>query len=219
MTEYAVPAPVDAIAVGPNGALWFGGAGCQIGYISIAGVITTFPKPGCDGRMTERITAITAGADGAMWFITTNGKIWRITAAGAITEYLVPTLPYSEGMTVGLYGELWFTDQNHNAIWQALFVTASLSVSPNTGSYGTNLTFTGSGFAANEPVRIYQRGVGFAVLASATADGSGSFTVQAGEPESPLGPRLFVGVGQSSHKLGAVSFTVTPPAIQIAINQ
>jgi len=76
-----------------------------------------------------------------------------------------------------------------------------------------NLTFTGTAFAPNESVRIYVSGVGSRVLASAMADTSGAFTVTARAPQSPYGPRLFLGVGQRSGKLGAASFWVTPRLI------
>ena len=89
-------------------------------------------------------------------------------------------------------------------------MTADLTASPASGFYRTEHTFTGSGFAPNETVRIYVSGVGSAVLATATTDASGSFTVPAREPATPFGPRVYVGVGASSHKLGAASFTATP---------
>lgn len=51
------------------------------------------------------------------------------------------------------------------------------------------------------------------MLASATADASGSFTASAQAPQSPdlFGiPRFFAGVGQTSGKLGAATFTMMP---------
>lgn len=81
-------------------------------------------------------------------------------------------------------------------------------MSPASGYYRSNLTFTGSGFAANETVHIYTSGVGSAVLASAMADATGSFTAPA--PQSVLGPRIFLGVGETSGLLAAASFSMTP---------
>jgi hypothetical protein len=86
-------------------------------------------------------------------------------------------------------------------------------VSPASGGYKTNLSFTGSGFAPNETVQIYVRGVGSAVLASGTADSSGSVSASAQAPQSPYGPRLFLGAGQTSGKLGAASFSISPRLI------
>ena len=51
------------------------------------------------------------------------------------------------------------------------------------------------------------------MLASARADASGAFTVTARAPQSSNGPRLFLGVGQRSGKLGAASFSVAPRLI------
>ena len=91
-------------------------------------------------------------------------------------------------------------------------MTASLNVSPVEGFYKSNLTFTGSGFAPNESVEIYKGGVGSAVLARARADSTGSFTTSARASQSAylFGPRIFVGVGQTSGKLGAAGFTLKP---------
>jgi hypothetical protein len=167
-----------------------------------------------------------------MWF-TEDGpaQIGRITAAGVVTQYFMPVPGFSfpspalpggpNGITVGPDGELWFPLRVTFAsgfpagysIGEAFFVTADLTVSPDAGFYRKELTFTGSGFAPNESVQIYVSGVGSAVLATATTDSSGSFTVLAREPQAPFGPRVYVGVGRSSRKLGAASLTVTPNVI------
>ncbi len=91
-------------------------------------------------------------------------------------------------------------------IGEAVFTNAHLDVTPAGGSYRSALTFTGSGFAPNESVRVYTSGVGSAVLASATADAAGSFSATASAPQSVNGPRIFVSVGESSGMLGAASF-------------
>jgi hypothetical protein len=117
------------------------------------------------------------------------------------------------GITAGPDGALWFTEFNVNNIGQAVFVTASLSVSPASGSYRRSLTFTGSGFAPNESAQIYTKGIGSAVLASATADASGTFTATARAPQAAWGPRVFLGLGQSSGKLGAANFSMKPRLI------
>jgi len=202
-TEYPGRGIVTTIAAGPDGALWLGLDSCQIERITTAGVTTTYPLPRC-----TQINGIAAGADGAMWFTEAVGNLGRVTTAGAFTFYPSPGGP--GGITAGPDGELWFTEQGARNIEEAFFVTADLTASPASGFYRTEHTFTGSGFAPNETVRIYVSGVGSAVLATATTDASGSFTVPAREPATPFGPRVYVGVGASSHKLGAASFTVTP---------
>ena len=217
ITEYPVPTAnvwLYGIASGPDGALWFtesalGIAG--IGRITTAGVFTeyTAPNPNCGPY------GITAGPDGALWFTEFNsGYVGRITTIGGITEYPIPTpseiVTYGspEGITAGPDGELWFTDTG-GFIGEVVFVTADMTVSPDSGPYPINVTFTGSGFAPNESVRIYVSGVGSSVLSSATADAGGSFTAAAREPPSPYGPRIFLAVGQSSGKLAAARFSVT----------
>jgi len=211
ITEYPIPtasASPEGITAGPDGALWFTEIGDKIARITTAGVITEYPIPTASAS-PERITA---GPDGALWFTEYLGnQIGRITTAGVITEYPIPTASARpEGITAGPDGALWFTEFESNKIGEAVFVTAGLSVSPASGFLRTPLTFTGSTFASNENVLIYAYAIGSGVLASATTDASGSFTATARAPLSVYGPRLFLGVGQSSGKLGAANFSVTP---------
>ena len=221
ITEYPLPtgsAGPFGITLGPDRALWFTeDVPNKVGRISTAGAITEYPlsQPGYP-------TSITTGPDGALWC---NGEytIARITTAGAVTEYQLPlpaasAKPGPNAIAVGPDGELWITEAHIggdvlNDVAEAVFVTANLSVSPASDFYGSKLTFTGSGFARNETVQIYIRGVGSPVIASAMANASGAFIVSAREPQSPFGPRLFLGAGQSSGLLGAASFNVTPRLI------
>jgi hypothetical protein len=92
-----------------------------------------------------------------------------------------------------------------------VFPAATLALSQGSGAPFTPLTFTGSGFAPNETIDIFGGHVGAPpVLASATADGTGSFSVAAREPQRPLGPLDVYALGVSSHKLGATTLSVTP---------
>ena len=77
-------------------------------------------------------------------------------------------------------------------------MTAGLSVSQASGVYQSSLTFTGTAFAPCENVQIYTYGVGSGVLASVTADGSGSFTTPARVPLSPYALRLFLGMARAA---------------------
>jgi hypothetical protein len=209
--EYAIPTASSepiAITAGPDGALWFGEYhGNKIGRITIDGDITEYPIP----TSRSEVTAITAGPDGALWFGEyRSGKLGRITTLGAITEYVIP-IAHSEphGITTGPDGELWFTEQGSNRIGQAVFTTATLDASPASGSFESVITFSGSGFTGNEAVRIYLAGIGSQVIAHATSNSNGSFSVAAREPQSPYGPRSFLGMGQTSGRIGAASFSVT----------
>jgi len=211
-TEYPIPtanSKPNVIAAGPDGALWFTEIGAnQVGRITTAGVVTEYPVPTANASLN----GITAGPDGALWFVeSAASQIGRITMAGVVTEYPTPTAdsqPYN--ITLGPDGSLWFTEQKSSRIGQVVFTTASLSVSPSQAEYGRTLSFTGSGFDANESVTIYSSGVGSAVLATATADSSGTFTASAQAPASPYGKRIFLCVGQQSGKIGAAPFAATP---------
>jgi streptogramin lyase len=200
----------EYITAAPDGALWFTElAANQIGRITTAGVVTEYPIPTANSQPI----GITVGPDDALWFTESAGnKIGRITGAGAITEYAVPVAASSSGVepyaiVTGPDGGLWFSESRAGEIGQVVFTTANLSVTPDSGDYGSELTFSGSGFAPNENVRIYDRGVGSPVLASATADAGGAFTASAPAPPSPYGPRVFLGEGQSCRGLGAASFS------------
>ena len=210
-SQYTIPTffgtPV-AITAGPDGAMWFTESyGNSIGRITTGGAITEYPVP----TVNSSPNGITLGPDGALWFTEYNaGQIGRITTAGVITEYPAPAVYGDVGITTGPDRELWFTEGTlESKIGEAVFVTANLGVNPTSGSYNTKLTFTGSGFAANEIVKIYVGGVGSTVLARGTADAAGSFTVSAREPQAAYGQRLFLGLGQTSGKLGAATFSVT----------
>jgi len=221
VTVYTIPTANSypaGITAGPDGALWFAepGAG-QIGRITTAGAITEYPIPTPESGPS----GITAGPGGALWFSESySGKLGRITTAGVITEYALPNCPCApQNLTTGPDGELWVANQTGSVagfyyevgrIDEVVFVNASLSATPDNGFYYSALNFQGSGFAPNENVRIYTAGVGSAVLVSATTDSNGSFTTTGRAPASPYGSRIFLGLGETSGKLGAASFSIAP---------
>ena len=211
VTVYPIPtadSDPNAITAGPDGALWFTEElGGKIGRITTSGVITEYPLP----TPGSHPAAITAGPDGSLWFGCGAEGIGRITTAGVITSYPTPaSADWATAMTTGPDGELWLTDSIASSISEVFFLNATLSVTPAGGAYGAVITFTGSGFAPNETVLVYRSGVGSAILASGTADASGSFTAPAQVPQSTAGSRLFVAVGQTSGKLGAANFLIFP---------
>ena len=119
----------QAIAAGPDGALWFtepyhgfvanapaGSVRQAIGRISTSGQIREYLVPANAAKPDQ----IAAGPDGAMWFTlndfgagTAAPMIGRINLSlGVVSEYAVPnaaTLPHS--IVTGPDGNLWFTDQ------------------------------------------------------------------------------------------------------------
>jgi virginiamycin B lyase len=196
--------PTDGITLGPDGAIWFTNwANSAISRMTLDGVVTgNYLTPEADSYPN----AIVTGPDGALWFTeVSNSQIGRITTSGIMTQYAGGG---GWGIAAGPDGALWFTD--HSEIGEIVFTTADLSVSPADGYYKSDLTFSGSGFAPNENIEIYASGVGSAVLVGAIADSTGSFTAAARAPQSAYGQRLFLGVGQSSGKLGAASYSMAP---------
>jgi hypothetical protein len=91
-----------AIAVGPDGALWFIESLSKIGRITTSGVFTEYLIPGNTGNLL----GLVAGPDGALW-ITDWLKIWRMTTSGAVTGYSTVD-SFGRSITVGRDGALWF---------------------------------------------------------------------------------------------------------------
>ena len=213
-TIYSLPTAHSdpwGITAGPDGALWFTEEYAnQIGRITTAGVITEYPLPS-GNYPYDAPEGITAGPDGALWFMPLCCQtIARITTTGAFSYYPVyGTKGGGIAITNGPDGGLWFTTNGAGQVGDALFATATLSVIPASGDYRSELTFVGTGYAPNENVQIYSSGVGSAVVASGTTDSTGRFTAVGGTPQSANGPRFLLGVGQTSGKLGAATFTVT----------
>jgi virginiamycin B lyase len=197
----------EGITTGPDGALWFG-AGAAIGRITTKGVVTVYPLPSGYGTP---VISITTGPDGALWFTEGAGAdIGRITTAGAFSQYFVPFYGkavfhgYGLIVTPGPHNDLWFSEGS--GMGEIVFVTANLNVSPGGGFHDTPLTFTGSGFLPGETVNIYSAGIGSPITAKAVADSSGSITGTGLTPRGCSGTRVFLGLGQTSGKLGAPYF-------------
>ena len=208
ITQYPLPSAgsyVNTISRGPDNALWFAEyETMKIGRITMAGVITEFPTP-------DRPFGITEGPDENIWYTDSETAIGRMTPAGVVTQFVVPTanapneavLPNC--IITGPDGSIWFTEYGQG-IGQVVFPTGQLSISPPNGNVTGTLTFTGSGFAGNSPVRIYREGFGSAELAQVSTGSDGTFSVTVPAPASPLGPRLFLALGTEGGVTGAASF-------------
>jgi streptogramin lyase len=101
---------ISGLAAGPDGAVWFGGAGPNappmVGRITAAGAITKYV-------VSAAPAGIAAGADGAFWFTEPSAhKIGRITTGGGITEYAIPCCGEPRAITAGPDGALWFSEGN-----------------------------------------------------------------------------------------------------------
>ncbi len=197
------------ITTGPDGALWFG-AGQAIGRITTAGAISYFPVP---SNVQISVQSIASGPQGELWFTETAGAdLYSITTSGTVSSYFPPFTTDYGGfglfVTAGPGGTLWFSDGN--TMGEAVFPTAVLNVSPTYGTYGTPVAFTGSGYGPGETVAIYSAGIGSPLIASAVADSSGSISASGLVPPATFGERLFLGMGQTSGKLGAPLFQMDP---------
>lgn len=89
---------------------------------------------------------------------------------------------------------------------------ASVLLSTLYGQAGSGVTVTGSGFVANETVNLYWDSTYTGdLLGTATADGSGGFTLAITIPTSTAtGKHLIAGKGMQSGSKGSRSFTVLP---------
>jgi virginiamycin B lyase len=112
VTAFTVPRPVPlgsswsgsdnsgAIAVGPDGAMWFTDVTDQlIGRITTAGAVTEY-------TVSASPLAIVRGPDGALWFTDSGvARIGRITTSGVVSYVSLPGSGVD--LTVGSDGNLW----------------------------------------------------------------------------------------------------------------
>jgi virginiamycin B lyase len=118
--EYCTSAQAQALAAGPDGALWFaeGGTGPpnayidKIGRITASGATSEYPIP----RNDWFTSAITSGPDGAIWFTGYAGaRIGRVTTSGVVTMQDAKPVPdtflATIAITAGPDAALWFTIQ------------------------------------------------------------------------------------------------------------
>ncbi len=114
ITEFSVPARSAGFTAGPDGNFWFTLVDNQIGRITPAGQVTTFPIPATDLGPRK----ITPGPDGNLWFTTRQGdtQIGRITPTGQVT--LFPTGTSNADIVAGPDGNLWYTEDSSNTIGQ-----------------------------------------------------------------------------------------------------
>lgn len=213
ITEYYIPTSnpsLNSMTTGPDGALWFTEiSASKIGRITTSGVVTEYSLPSGYGLPWW----IAPGPDGAMWFTEPQQAIiGRVTTNGSFSNYSVPFKgSYPGQMIAGSGGSLWYS--TGASIGEVVFVTANLSVSPDAGVRGTPLTFLGSGFTPGERVDIYTAGFDSAALASTIADRSGAVTATGLATQAVNGPRLFLGSGQTSGKVGAANFEMSASLI------
>jgi virginiamycin B lyase len=186
-----------AITTGPDGALWFTEssdiADIKIGRITTSGTITEFQIPD-----DTTPTSIATGADGNLWFTeagTSGNNVARMTPAGVLTEFPVPSpgVPPGNtnvyGITPGPDGALWFTELTANKIGRITHQRQPFisSVSPTSGTSGTQVTLTGSGFADATSIKFGSvPAASFSILNSSSA----TATAPAGTPGTTIDVRI-----------------------------
>ncbi|HET9392663.1 MAG TPA: hypothetical protein VFO29_03930 [Candidatus Rubrimentiphilum sp.] len=127
VSEFHVPSSagaVDAIASGPDHAIWFVEAeGGKVGRVSTTGKISEFAA----SRNGRDLVGIIGGRDDAVWFIVTGcptcspraeaskGYVGRITPEGKITYHTISNNGVG-GFAWGPDGALWFTDSAQDRV-------------------------------------------------------------------------------------------------------
>jgi hypothetical protein len=87
---------------------------------------------------------------------------------------------------------------------------ATLTLSRPSGNFQTPVTATGAGFAAGETVVVYANATSGTPLFTASANGSGGFSVTYPVPQAPGGRYTLYAVGATSGRRGQAAFQVTP---------
>jgi len=110
-----------AIALGPDGAMWFGCADGQIGRITTAGAVTYYSTQfnGQTGAGVP-IESLITGPDGNLWFGQYDiASVGVISTSGVMLNRLrLRTLPGVSGLTVGGDGNVWVSYTNDFAIFR-----------------------------------------------------------------------------------------------------
>jgi streptogramin lyase len=106
-----------AIAVGPDGNLWFSNldvVGSSISRVTPEGDLTHFPLAGHD---LDVPLGIAAGPGSSMYFTSfDDDRIGRITTAGTITSFDHPGIDGPDGITTGPDGNVWFASRESDRI-------------------------------------------------------------------------------------------------------
>jgi virginiamycin B lyase len=111
VTKYTQTGGVTAVAVGPDGNLWYTTGNATIGRLRFPGGVPTVDTwTGTDVNQPMGITV----AAGALWFANRgNSTIGRISTAGALSSYpeAAGALPYLNpaAITTGPDGAVWFS--------------------------------------------------------------------------------------------------------------
>ena len=196
-----------AITAGPGG-VWFTNlATDSIGTVTTAGVLSNY----ADSTINYP-AGIVISPDGAVWFAGEPNWIGRITSTGSITNYRVASSSNTiTGLTVGPDGELWMVGSS--TIWR-IAVPPYVSVSPDSGPGGEDVTMSGGSFLPGEIVKaVYETGLSSprsVMLCSSTASPAGQFTcngeIPTGSDVGSLGNHEVIARGLTSGLKAKTSF-------------
>ena len=203
-TFYIFGQPGPGLITGFNGLnLFFDGSNSTPGISVLGATNNSNFLPNSASTLTLQGTSV-AGSGRSFYssggtIVVQAGYDWNkpATPPGDVCQAFV----FSPGDGADYFGS--FTLQ----VWPA----AALSINQTSGSPFTKLTVTGSGFVPTETVDISASHPGAPpLLATTTADASGSFAVTPREPQHPYGPMDVYAVGTNSRHLGAATLFVTP---------
>jgi hypothetical protein len=85
-----------------------------------------------------------------------------------------------------------------------------LAVNPTSGFPGQTITLTGTAFGPNETVTIRADSISAPPIYAATTDATGAFVITRHVQQGTYGSHSLIAVGQSSHQLGATTFSIAP---------
>jgi hypothetical protein len=93
--------------------------------------------------------------------------------------------------------------------------TLGVTLGAKSGSVGNAVTVSGTGYGANETVKVYWDTQSSTALGSTTANSSGSWSLQIHVPETTGGAHTVIGRGATTTKRATASFTVTPALARV----
>ncbi len=109
-----IPSETNAIAEGPDGAMWFAEDGtATIGRIDASGAISLYKGLLYEKKYADVPHGVAVGSDGNLWWTAfESGVIWATDRHGRIVHaYVIPTKGSQPwGIVAGPDGALWFTE-------------------------------------------------------------------------------------------------------------
>jgi outer membrane protein assembly factor BamB len=161
--------------------------------------------PGENVNVLWNYTGPGTGTNVASVFVGLSGTI-----SAAFTVPVVSTGSY----TVAAVGK-----SSSSVIQNSFNVSNGLASSPKTTPPGTNVTVSGTGFQANEPVNLYWKSLTSPVLGAATADANGNISAVVQTPTTASsGTNSLIAVGQTSGTSYTIPVTIDTDWTHLGFN-